>query len=59
MLELISSTIRNIGLGVFVNGAYAWQFSEVGNVALWAIVEGVIIMILAGYAEIRSRKCQI
>ncbi|CZE47711.1 Uncharacterised protein [Campylobacter geochelonis] len=41
--------IKNIGLGMFVNGAYAWQFSEATNKGFLAIIEGVLIMALAIY----------
>ncbi|MGP1580847.1 MAG: hypothetical protein ACTTH5_07510 [Wolinella sp.] len=56
MLELISSTVRNIGLGIFVNGAFALQFTEAGERAYGAIFEGIVVMLLAGYAELRTRR---
>lgn len=46
MLELF----KNIGLGIFVNGAYALQF-ESGNeaLAITATLEGILMMALAIY----------
>lgn len=56
MKKLIFSTLRNIGLGIFVNGAFALQFGEGGGLAYLAIVEGIAIMLLAGRYELRSDK---
>ncbi|EAH4950151.1 hypothetical protein DZ997_01680 [Campylobacter coli] len=56
MLELIFNTGRNIGLGVFVNGAFALQFSDVPqSQATYAIAEGILIMFLSGLGEIKSK----
>ncbi|ENP7015069.1 hypothetical protein ACUFCL_000330 [Campylobacter coli] len=57
MLELIFNTGRNIGLGIFVNGAFALQFSEVPkSQAIYAIVEGILIMFLSGLGEIKFKR---
>ncbi|MGP1450914.1 MAG: hypothetical protein ACTTJS_07325 [Wolinella sp.] len=56
MLELIFSTLRNIGLGIFVNGAFALQFAEGDARAYGAIAEGIAAMLLAGYAELRAKR---
>ncbi|EAL3633216.1 hypothetical protein BED82_08320 [Campylobacter coli] len=56
MLELIFNTGRNIGLGVFINGAFALQFSDVPqSQATYAIAEGILIMFLSGLGEIKSK----
>ena len=55
MLRLIFSTIRNIGLGIFVNGAFALQFVSGEAKAYWAIAEGIAVMLLAGYAELKAK----
>ncbi|EQA4144146.1 hypothetical protein ACX2S9_000991 [Campylobacter coli] len=56
MLELIFNTGRNIGLGIFVNGAFALQFSDVPqSQATYAIAEGILIMFLSGLGEIKSK----
>ncbi|WP_171993858.1 hypothetical protein [Campylobacter mucosalis] len=55
MLRLIFSTIRNIGLGVFVNGTFALQFADGEVKAYWAIAEGIAVMLLAGYAELKAK----
>lgn len=55
MKELIFNTLRNIGLGIFVNGAFALQFGDAIMQAYWAVAEGIIIMLLAGFMEIRSK----
>lgn len=47
--------MRNIGLGIFVNGAFALQFTEAGARAHGAIFEGIIIMLLAGYTELKLK----
>lgn len=52
MLELF----KNIGLGIFVNGAFAWQFSEATLRGFLAIIEGVVIMALAIYLERKAKK---
>ncbi|EHV4781369.1 hypothetical protein Q3U66_001269 [Campylobacter coli] len=57
MLELIFNTGRNIGLGIFVNGAFALQFSDVPqSQATYAIDEGILIMFLSGLGEIKSKR---
>lgn len=57
MLELIFNTGRNIGLGIFVNGAFALQFSEVPkSQAIYAIDEGILIMFLSGLGEIKFKR---
>ncbi|MFL1707038.1 hypothetical protein ACHJH3_08550 [Campylobacter sp. MOP7] len=56
MTELIFNTARNIGLGIFVNGAFALQFGEAMTKGYWAVAEGIIIMFLAGFMELRSKK---
>ncbi|MGQ2715595.1 hypothetical protein ACT6DC_03960 [Campylobacter coli] len=57
MLELIFNTGRNIGLGIFVNGAFALQFSDVPqSQATYAIGEGILIMFLSGLGEIKSKR---
>ncbi|MCR8679672.1 MULTISPECIES: hypothetical protein [Campylobacter] len=55
MLRLIFSTIRNIGLGIFVNGTFALKFGDGGSLAYLAIVEGIEVMLLAGYAELKAK----
>ncbi|HHO2200494.1 TPA: hypothetical protein ACRUML_001840 [Campylobacter coli] len=57
MLELIFNTGRNIGLGIFVNGAFALQFSDVPqSQATYAIAGGILIMFLSGLGEIKSKR---
>ena len=57
MLELIFNTGRNIGLGIFVNGAFALQFSDVSQeLAIWAIAEGIFVMLMAGFLELKNKK---
>ena len=56
MTELVFNTARNIGLGIFVNGAFALQFGEATLQGYFAVAEGIIIMLLAGYMELRSKK---
>ena len=57
MLELIFNTTRNIGLGIFVNGLFALQFSEIPQEqAIYALSEGVLIMFFAGYGEIKFKR---
>ena len=56
ILELFFNTSRNIGLGIFVNGFFALQFANMDLKAYWAIAEGIIIMLLAGALELRSKK---
>lgn len=56
MAELFFSTMRNIGLGVFVNGAFALQFADGDMRAYGAIAEGIAVMLLAGYAELKIKK---
>ncbi|HFF9609912.1 TPA: hypothetical protein ACJISO_001692 [Campylobacter coli] len=57
MLELIFNTGRNIGLGIFVNGAFALQFSDVPqSQATYAIAKGILIMFLSGLGEIKSKR---
>ncbi len=56
MIELIFNTARNIGLGIFVNGAFALQFAKVQIEGYLAVAEGIVIMLLSGYMELRSRK---
>ncbi|MDY5304196.1 MAG: hypothetical protein SPH02_04695, partial [Campylobacter sp.] len=45
MLELL----KNIGLGIFVNGAYALQFTENTFEGLLGSLEGIITMLFAIY----------
>ena len=45
MLELL----KNIGLGIFVNGAYALQFKENIFEGFWGSLEGIITMLFAIY----------
>ena len=47
MIELF----KNIGLGIFVNGAFAWQFGEATVKGFLAILEGIAIMAIAIYIE--------
>ena len=52
MIELF----KNIGLGIFVNGAFAWQFGEATTKGLLAIIEGATIMAIAIYLERKANK---
>lgn len=52
MLELL----KNIGLGLFVNGAFILQFSESTTSAIYAALEGITIMLIAGYGELRYKR---
>lgn len=54
----MNELIKNIGLGIFVNGAYAWQFTESHTKGILAIIEGVVIMAITIYLE-RTKKWQI
>ena len=57
MLEIIFNTGRNIGLGIFVNGAFALQFSNISqSEAIYAIAEGIIIMLLASFGEMKFKR---
>ncbi|MDD6162792.1 MAG: hypothetical protein PUB35_08450 [Campylobacteraceae bacterium] len=56
MYKLFFSTLRNIGLGIFVNGAFALQFGDLKIKAYIAIAEGILIMFFAGYAELKEKK---
>lgn len=57
MLELIFNTGRNIGLGIFVNGAFALQFSEVSQeLAFYAVIEGILIMLFSGLGEMKFKR---
>ncbi|WP_180379214.1 hypothetical protein [Campylobacter lanienae] len=51
MIELF----KNIGLGIFINGAFAWQFGEATVKGFLAIIEGIAIMAIAIYIEKRSK----
>lgn len=46
---------KNIGLGIFINGAYAWQFSSDNELAGRGILQGVFIMALAIYLQARKK----
>ena len=37
----MNELIKNIGLDIFVNGAYAWQFTESHTKGILAIIEGI------------------
>lgn len=52
MIELF----KNIGLGIFVNGAFAWQFSEATQRGFLTMIEGIVIMALAIYIQKRGEK---
>ena len=56
MYKLFFRTLRNIGLGIFVNGAFALQFGDLKIEAYIAIAEGILIMLFAGYAELKEKK---
>ncbi|MDY3664242.1 MAG: hypothetical protein SO045_06505 [Campylobacter sp.] len=56
MYKLFFSTLRNIGLGIFVNGAFALQFGVLKIKTYIAIAEGILIMFFAGYAELKEKK---
>ena len=51
MIELF----KNIGLGIFVNGAFTWQFGEATVKGFLAILEGIAIMAIAIYIEKRGK----
>ena len=51
----MNELIKNIGLGIFVNGAYAWQFPESHTKGILAIIEGIVIMAITIYLE-RTKK---
>lgn len=50
MLELF----KNIGLGIFVNGAYALQFTDQFAMGLYASFEGIFLM--ASMIWLQKRK---
>ena len=59
MLYVLFNTIRNIGLGLFVNGLFLLQFEDNPSEAPIALIEGVFIMLVSGYIEVlleRKRK---
>lgn len=56
MLEITFNTLRNIGLGIFVNGAFILQFGESTTSACYAIIEGIVLMFGAGYGELRYKR---
>ena len=43
MIEIL----KNVGLGIFINGAYAFQFVRVDWLAFSAVCEGLIIIAAA------------
>ena len=47
MVELI----KNIGLGIFINGAYALQFVKADFSAVLAVVEGLALLSFAIYKQ--------
>ena len=47
---------KAVVLGLWYNGAFALQFSEAPTQGYWAVAEGIFIMFLAGYMELRSEK---
>ncbi|BCX79958.1 hypothetical protein [Campylobacter sp. 19-13652] len=51
----MTELIKNIGLGIFVNGAYAWQFSDNSELGAWAVFEGIFLMTSAIYLQ-RGRQ---
>lgn len=53
MVNLILNTCRNIGLGIFVNGAFALQFGADFWAGIYAVSEGVAIMLIAGFGELK------
>ena len=56
-LNPLRSAGRNIGLGIFVNGAFALQFSNISqSEAIYAIAEGIIIMLLASFGEMKFKR---
>ena len=57
MYKLFFSTLRNIGLGIFVNGAFALQFGDLKIEAYIAIVEGILIMLFACFVVLLVTDC--
>lgn len=52
----MTELIKNIGLGIFVNGAYAWQFSQNADKGFLAIVEGIAIMAIMIYKQKKDAR---
>lgn len=52
MLELL----KNIGLGIFVNGAYALQFTDEFERGLLGSFEGILVMLFAILIKKRIEK---
>lgn len=46
---------KNIGLGIFVNGAYAWQFTDQQFLGMLASFEGVFVMSISIYMKRRLK----
>ena len=51
MLELL----KNIGLGIFVNGAYALQFTENTFEGFLGSLEGIITMVFTIYKKKKKK----
>lgn len=47
MVELL----KNIGLGIFINGAFALQFIKADFNSLAAVIEGIILLGVSIYAK--------
>ncbi|WP_173667449.1 hypothetical protein [Campylobacter fetus] len=52
----MNEVIKNIGLGIFVNGAFAWQFAGAPLEGALAVAEGIIIMYVAIQLKKRSKN---
>lgn len=52
----MTELLKNIGLGIFVNGAYALWFTDQAGLSILAIIEGVALMYMAIKIQKRESK---
>ena len=55
-ISYFSALLETLVLAFFVNGAFALQFGDLKIEAYIAIAEGILIMLFAGYAELKEKK---
>lgn len=51
MLKSLKEALKTIGLGIFVNGAFALQFVEATNEALYAVIEGLVLVVISSIGK--------
>ena len=55
-ISYFSALLEILVLAFFVNCAFALQFGDLKIEAYIVIAEGVLIMLFAGYAELKEKK---